>query len=230
MSAVRLWVALDVASRDEANRLLDRIASQRHIKVGMELFYRLGPGFVRELVDRHYHVFLDLKCHDIPRTVGRAVAAVRDLGVEMLTVHAAGGLDMLQTARQEAGLMDLVAVTVLTSLDHWELARIGLDVSVDALVEKATRLAADAGLAGVVASAGETGTIRQLWPGARIVVPGLRLPGDAVADQRRVAGPGDAVRVGATDLVVGRPITESSDPEYQLGRFLAAAGIERGER
>ncbi|MCL5115665.1 MAG: orotidine-5'-phosphate decarboxylase [Firmicutes bacterium] len=219
--AVKLWVALDLPHRDDVERMLQQLGSHRHVKVGMELFYRLGPDYVRSLADRGYHIFLDLKCHDIPRTAGRAVAAVRDLGIEMLTLHAAGGLEMLDAARQEAGTVDLIAVTVLTSLDDAALADAGIRASVDDLAMAATRLAQRAGLAGVVTSAEEALELRGLWPGARLVVPGIRLMENARGDQRRVMGPREAVERGATDLVVGRPIVEASDPAAALERFLA---------
>ncbi|NMP21648.1 orotidine-5'-phosphate decarboxylase [Sulfobacillus harzensis] len=218
----RLWVALDVPQRDQAEAILERLGSHRHIKVGMELYYRLGPDFVRQLVDRGYHIFLDLKCHDIPRTVGRAVAAVQSLGAEVLTVHAQGGLEMLEAARQEAGTMSVVAVTMLTSLDQALLQDLGISVPLPELVERAADLARRAGLAGVVAASPEIGRIHHRWPGARIIVPGIRFPGQDTGDQRRVAGPAEAVAAGATDLVVGRPIVAASDPAEALSRFVAA--------
>lgn len=220
--ATRLWVALDVPGRDAVEDLLVRLGPHRYVKVGMELFYRLGPEFVREVVGLGYHVFLDLKCHDIPRTVGRAVAALRTLGVELLTVHAGGGLSMLEAAQQEAGSMDVVAVTVLTSLDGAAMAPLGLTIPVHELVENAVEMARRAGISGVVAAGADASKIQTHWPGARIVVPGIRLLGDDLGDQRRVTDPGQAVRAGATDLVVGRPIVGASDPAVALHRFLQA--------
>ncbi len=220
--AARLWVALDVGSRDAVEKLLMQLGSHRHVKVGMELFFRLGLEFVRDLVGRGYHVFLDLKCHDIPRTVGQAVAALRNLGVEVVTVHASGGLSMLEAARQEAGTMDVVAVTVLTSLDTAQVSQLGITTPVHALVEHAVKMARQAGLAGVVAAGSDVSQIHALWPGARIVVPGIRFLEDELGDQRRVTDPVEAVEAGATDLVVGRPIIMASDPAIALNRFLQA--------
>ena len=222
---MRLWVALDVPELPAAERLLKTIAPHRDIKVGMELFYRLGPDFVRDLVDRGYHIFLDLKCHDIPRTVARAVEAVSDLGAELLTVHAAGGFDMLEAARgSSGGQLSLVAVTVLTSLDAAALQQVGIETPVDGLAEASARTAMRAGLAGVVASAGEARAIKAIWPGARIVVPGIRLPDTQAGDQKRVFTPDQAKAAGATDLVVGRPISEADSPKRALEQFLERLG------
>ena len=221
----RLWVALDVPELPTAERLLKSIAPHRDIKVGMELFYRLGPDFIRDLVDRGYHIFLDLKCHDIPNTVARAVDAVSDLGAELLTVHAAGGFDMMNAAREASGgRLSLVAVTVLTSLNADALKQVGLDTPVAGLAAACTRTAMQAGLAGVVTSAGEARALRSIWPGARIVVPGIRLPSHEAGDQKRVFTPEQAKAAGATDLVVGRPITRADNPKRALEQFLERLG------
>lgn len=218
--ARRLWVAMDVSNREQSERVLGAIAPHRHIKVGIELFYRMGPEYVVELVDRGYHVFLDLKCHDIPRTVGRAAAAARDLGVELLTVHAAGGLAMLNAAQESAGMMDVVAVTMLTSLSADDLSTLGIQGSVIHLVHRGAENARRAGLAGVVVSGREVSAIKRFWPDCRLVVPGIRLLGDAPGDQARVDTPARAVSAGATDLVVGRAVVESSDPARALAHYL----------
>lgn len=219
MREARLFLALDFSDQAECDQFLERIFPHKDVKIGMELFYRLGPQYVRELSRRGYHVFLDLKCHDIPRTVARAVAAVRDLGVELLTIHAAGGLDMLVEARQSQGTMGLVAVSVLTSIDDAVLMQGGIHETARDLVASRTRLAREAGIDGVVAAGDEVPTIRDLWPGARIVVPGVRMSDETTGGHRRVIGPREAVRRGATDLVVGRSITQSDHPLETLERF-----------
>jgi orotidine-5'-phosphate decarboxylase len=216
----RLWVALDFSERSAVERLLAEIPEHRYVKVGLELYCALGPAYVEELAARGYHVFLDLKCHDIPRTVGRAVLSVRRLGAELLTVHAAGGLEMLQAACQSAGAMELVAVTVLTSLDQTALQEVGIGSTVAALSEAQARLAARAGLAGLVCSGQEASRLRHLWPHARLVVPGIRRAGDDRGDQRRVNTPQSALRAGATDLVVGRPVVEAEHPAAVLQSLL----------
>lgn len=217
---VRLWVALDVSSQSDADAILARIDGHRDIKVGMELFYSAGPEYVRDLIGRGYHIFLDLKCHDIPRTVARAVGNIDRLGVELLTVHAAGGFEMLDAACQAQGTLSLVGVTVLTSLDSKGLADIGIFTPIAELARVQAQVAAKAGIAGLVASGGEVQALRQLWPTARLVVPGIRRTGDAAGDQRRVVGAAEAVRLGASDIVVGRPITAAHDPKRVLEQFL----------
>lgn len=222
---VRLWVALDVPDEDGAERILTAIGPHRDVKVGMELFYRLGPDYVKNLADRGYRIFLDLKCHDIPRTVARAVEAVSVLGVEMLTIHAAGGFEMLNQARQAAGSLSLIAVTVLTSLDQAALEEVGILTTVDDLAESGARTAMRAGVAGLVCSAGELPLMRRVWPGSRLVVPGIRRPSDAAGDQRRVFTAADAARAGATDIVVGRPITQAQSPRAALEEFLQELAV-----
>ncbi|MCY0878035.1 MAG: orotidine-5'-phosphate decarboxylase [Firmicutes bacterium] len=218
-----VWVAVDEADERAVERVLLAIHPHRHIKVGLEVFCRLGPGYVRRLCEDGYDVFLDLKCHDIPRTVGRAVAAVRDLGAKMLTVHAAGGRAMLEAAQAEAGPMALVAVTVLTSLDEHLLREMGMGRSPREWALRLAELAQGAGLSGVVASGDEVAAIRATWPHARAVVPGIRLVGQAVHDQRRVVTPEVAVNRGATDLVVGRAITRADNPREALDLVCRAA-------
>lgn len=232
--ALRLWVAIDVPTVSEANALIEALHPHRDIKIGMELFYRAGPVYVAELAQRGYNIFLDLKCHDIPRTTARAVAAVRDLGVELLTVHGAGGFDMMDSARQSAGTMQLVAVSALTSLDDRALGDLGLPITVEVLVRGTAAAAQRAGLAGLVASAGEVAFLREMWPGARLVVPGIRLPGDPSGDQRRVFTPAQARQAGATDLVVGRAIAGAEQPREVLKRYWddfhsGAEGEQHGE-
>jgi orotidine-5'-phosphate decarboxylase len=190
------------------------------------LFVREGPALIREFTQRGVRVFLDLKWHDIPNTVAGAVTAARELGVSMATVHCLGGRAMLGAAARAAGSdLTLVGVTVLTSHDAAELEGVlgrGVpDVGFEA--ERLARLAMQAGLRGVVASGHEVGFLREaLGPTPWIIVPGVRSPGEPVADQVRTIEPAEAVRRGATHLVVGRPITEARDPAAAYDRLVEA--------
>ncbi len=218
-----LIVALDVPSAAAVPALLDRLPPDAAwFKVGLELFCAEGPSCLAPLRERGRHVFLDLKLHDIPRTVGRAVRSAAAHGAELLTVHAFGGRAMLEAAAGAARALGanrprLVAVTVLTSLDAGDLAELGIAAGPADQARALARMAVDAGIDGVVCSAREAASLRDaLGPEALIVTPGLRLPGGEAADQKRVATPADAVRAGATHLVVGRPIVEAPDPAAAL--------------
>ena len=218
-----LIVALDLPSGPDALALADRLPGLGWAKLGPVLFVREGPALVRELTARGVRVFLDLKWHDIPTTVAGAVAAARDLGVAMATVHCLGGPEMLAAAGKAAGDLALVGVTVLTSHDAASLEQVlgrGVpDVGFEA--ERLAKLAKQAGLRGVVASGHELGLLREtLGTGPWIVVPGVRLSGDEAGDQRRTIAPREALRGGATHLVVGRSITAAKDPAraYQAVR------------
>lgn len=223
-----LILALDLPNRSEALRFLDRVPELRWVKIGSLLMTAEGPSLVRELVSRGLQVFLDLKWHDIPSTVAGAVAVAGGLGVRLATVHSLGGTEMLRAAAACAGdRMSLVGVTVLTShaeADYVELTgRPGLALAEEAL--RLGRLAVDAGLSGVVCSAHEVGPMRAaLGPDALIVVPGIRRASDAPGGQSRIAGPLEAVRLGATHLVVGRPILADPDPAAALAEFLIGLG------
>ena len=232
-----LILALDLPDRDPVLRLLDRLPRLGWVKVGSVLMTAEGPGLVRELVDRGLHVFLDLKWHDIPTTVAGAVTAARRLGAHLVTVHAAGGREMMEAAGQAAGNdLAVVGVTVLTSrstvVGHSSSAHSGNSAkSVEAVVVDLAGAAIQAGLAGVVCSPLEVPAVRRrIGSGPLIVVPGIRRPGDALGDQARVAGPADAVRQGATHLVVGRPILTAPDPAGALDEFLSVLGPESGVR
>lgn len=218
-------VALDLPSGREALALAARLPDLRWAKIGPVLFVREGPDLIRELHARGVNVFLDLKWHDIPSTVAEAVAAARDLGVSMATVHCLGGEAMLAAARAAAGSLALVGVTVLTSHDVGEFERVvgrGVpDLGVEA--ERLARMAMGAGLRGVVASGRELGVLREaLGREPWLVVPGIRFSEDGAHDQVRTVSPGEAVRGGATHLVVGRPITRAADPRAAYRRLLEA--------
>ena len=215
----RIIVALDVptvaAAFDIVTRLGDSIS---FYKVGPQLFTRCGPDVVRELKQRGKRVFLDLKYHDIPNIVARAVEAATELNVDLLTVHATGGSAMLRAAREAAGESGprLLAVSILTSFGIDDAEQVW-GKQLNSLREEVIRLAAlaaDAGVAGVVASALEAEAIkRRHGTNFLVVTPGIRLPTDDNADQVRTATPGEAVRAGADYIVVGRPVVAAPDPK-----------------
>ncbi|MBK1704452.1 orotidine-5'-phosphate decarboxylase [Halochromatium glycolicum] len=214
----RIIVALDVASAEAALALADRLdPAQCRVKVGKELFTRAGPVVVEQLVSRGLDVFLDLKYHDIPNTVAGACAAAADLGVWMLNVHAAGGLAMMQAARerlaQTAAPPLLIAVTVLTSLDTDDLAAIGCAGNPRDRVQTLAELALQAGLDGLVCSPQEVAVLRERFgPQPLLVTPGVRPADTASGDQKRTMTPAEAIAAGADHLVIGRPITAAPDP------------------
>ncbi len=228
----RILVALDVDTRAEAEQIVDLLQDDvGGYKIGMRLFYREGPRIVRWLAERPGVVFLDLKLHDIPQTVGQAVRALVGLGADMINVHASGGLEMMRAAamaaREEAvrsGLRmpHLLAVTVLTSLDEKALGEeIGVHGETQDVVLRWARLARDAGMDGVVCSPREISMIREnLGPQFRIVTPGIRPADAAKDDQKRIATPAEAVARGADYLVIGRPITGTDDPRTALRRIV----------
>jgi orotidine-5'-phosphate decarboxylase len=217
-----LIVALDLPSREEALRWLDRAPGLRWAKIGSVLFTREGPAFVRELIDRGLEIFLDLKWHDIPNTVEGAVKGADALGVSMATIHTLGGAEMMAAAAKAAGQVGVVGVTVLTSHTAESyggaVGRSGVDTRVE--VARQAKNAAAAGLRGIVCSPLEIEVVKPLLPAdAWIVVPGIRRAGDAAGDQSRVAGPTEAARAGATHLVVGRPLLQAADPAAAVREF-----------
>lgn len=220
-------VALDLPTRDEALRWLDRAPGLAWAKVGSVLFTREGPPLVRELVARGLKVFLDLKWHDIPNTVAGAVEGGRTLGVSMATVHVLGGMEMMRAAANAAGSgLGIVGVTVLTShtgASYGEaIGRGQVDPAEE--VRRQARNAGVAGLKGIVCSPHEIEGVRTLLPSdAWIVVPGIRRAGDAAGDQSRIAGPAEASKAGATHLVVGRPLLQAPDPAAAVREFQEAA-------
>jgi len=214
----RVIVALDFPHEGPAQNLVDRLDPARcRLKVGKELFTRLGPGFVERLQRRGFEVFLDLKFHDIPNTVAAACAAAADLGVWMVNVHCSGGASMIAAAREriESSLHRplLIGVTVLTSLDAGDLAAIGCPGDPAERVLRLATLGKDAGLDGVVCSPREAAAVRSACgPGFLLVTPGVRPAGADSGDQKRVMTPIEAVAAGADYLVIGRPITAALDP------------------
>jgi orotidine-5'-phosphate decarboxylase len=212
----RLIVALDVPSAADAWALVDRLQGAIGMfKVGSQLFTAAGPDFVRELVARKEKVFLDLKYHDIPNTVGQAVGAAARLGVSLVDVHALGGKAMLEAGVASLPAMGarLLAITILTSHDKSTLGEIGVEGTVEGSVASLARLARSAGVDGVVASPHEVDVIREACgPDFLIVTPGIRPLGAKLGDQARAATPAAALAAGADYLVVGRPITEAADP------------------
>ena len=216
----RLVVALDVASGEEALGLARQLVGRvGMLKVGLELFCAEGPAFVREL-QTYAPVFLDLKFHDIPTTVKRALEAVLVLNPRLVNIHAQGGAAMMEAAagavrahREGGGTTELLAVTVLTSLDRMALAKLGSTAEPADLALHLSRLAKRCGVDGVVCSALEARAVREACGESfRLLTPGIRPQGAAVQDQARVLTPAQALQEGATWLVVGRPITQAPDP------------------
>ncbi len=219
----KLIVALDVPSADAATRLAGKLRGRVGMyKVGSELFTAEGPVLARYLVAMREKVFLDLKFHDIPNTVRAAAREAAQIGVSLLNVHASGGRKTMEAALEgarsaspgrDAARTRVLAVTVLTSLSADDLEELGIAGTPEEAVVRLARLAQDAGLDGVVASAREIGAIRRACgPSFLIVTPGIRPATAAANDQTRVATPGAAIEAGADYLVVGRPITEAADP------------------
>lgn len=215
-----LIVALDVNTKEEAVAKVKAIGdSVDFYKIGLELFTAEGPDVVKAVKDLGKRIFLDLKFHDIPRTVERAVKSGAKLGVDLMTIHSVGGKAMIQAAAQAAAEFGaaapkILAVTVLTSLDQSDLEDVGIKGRTPAeQVEAMARFAIDNGANGLVCSPKEVGNLsKMLKAGTLFITPGVRPAGAAVGDQKRVATPADAVRDGSTHLVVGRPILAAEDP------------------
>jgi orotidine-5'-phosphate decarboxylase len=223
----RLIVALDVSTAEAARTIVAAVGdSALAYKVGMQLYTAEGPAIVRELVGSGRRVFLDLKYHDIPNTVGAAVTEAARLGVSMLTVHASGGGKMLRAALVAAQDVSadllVLAVTVLTSLDDADMGTLGLRGSALDEVLRLSALALSNGCKGLVASARECAALREEFGNEfTIVTPGVRLAGSGSHDQARVVTPAEAIAAGATHIVVGRPITEARDPAAEARAILS---------
>jgi len=221
-------VALDFPDADQALAFADTIpCADCAVKVGFELFLSAGPELVTALVERGFKVFLDLKFHDIPNTVGQACLAAAKLGVWMINVHAAGGIGMMQAARAAldgaSHRPHLIAVTVLTSMDKDALQAVGVQGDMQSVVTRWATQAMQAGCDGVVSSAQEAQLIRQHTSADFLLVtPGIRLPTDARDDQKRIVTPQQAAQLGVNHIVVGRPITQAHNPQLALQTFVAA--------
>lgn len=222
----RLIVALDVSSAAAAREIVAAVGdSASAYKVGMQLYTAEGPDIVRDLIAAGRHVFLDLKYHDIPNTVAAAVREAAQLGVNMLTVHASGGSKMLRAAVDAAQGINphlvVLGVTVLTSMNDADLAKLGLRGEVLEQVQRLAALALSNGCKGVVASARESAALRaEFGTDFVIVTPGVRPAGSGPDDQARVVTPAEAIAAGATHIVVGRPITGARDPGAEARAIL----------
>ena len=213
-----IFVAIDTPDVHRAAALTrDVLGVAGGVKLGLEFFCANGDEGVRRIAEREMPIFLDLKFHDIPNTVGKAVEAIAHLEPAILTVHAAGGKAMMQAAKAAAPAgTRVVAVTVLTSLDQSDLGDIGVGSSPDDQVRRLTDLARESGIDGIVCSGAEVAAARASWPGGFFVVPGVRPAGSDVGDQKRVVTPAQAMDDGASVLVIGRPITAANDPKRAI--------------
>ncbi len=223
-----LILALDVPSREDAAPLLRQLRGHlRWVKIGLQMFTTYGPDYVREVADQGFDVFLDLKLHDIPNTVAKAVESLGPLPIRMLTLHTSGGGEMMRAAlaaqRKTNPKLLLLGVTVLTSTDAAGLAELGLHTSPADQVARLGRLAADAGLRGLVCSPLEVGLLRQNLPAdVQLITPGIRPASEQGGDdQKRVMTPAEAARAGSSFIVVGRPILKAPDPAAAARAILA---------
>ena len=215
----KVIIALDNKDRDQVLNLVEKLSpSECRLKIGKEMFTHFGPEFVKQLVAKGFDLFLDLKFHDIPNTVAKAVAAAADLGVWMVNVHASGGSKMMLAAKEslkpygdKAPL--LIAVTVLTSMEQSDLEELGIEVSIFEHVKRLALLTKASGLDGVVCSAQEASLLKELLGEEfKLITPGIRPKGSQATDQRRIMTPVDAIQAGSDYLVIGRPITGATDP------------------
>jgi orotidine-5'-phosphate decarboxylase len=211
----RIYVALDTPDLARAKAMATRV---RHhvggIKLGLEFFSAHGQPGVHAMAEFGLPIFLDLKLHDIPNTVAKAVQALGALKPALLTVHASGGRAMLEDAKAAAPVgTKVIAVTMLTSLDAADLAATGISGNAHDQVTRLTELACEAGVDGIVCSGAEVAAAKAIWPKGFFVVPGVRLPDGQIGDQKRVVTPRQAMDAGASILVVGRPITQAEDPD-----------------
>ena len=222
MKESKVIVALDFDNRNSLDSFCEQVApSDCKLKVGKELFTFFGPSLVKDLIQKGFDVFLDLKFHDIPNTVSRAVKAAGDIGVWMTNVHSLGGSKMMEEANKArlacGSKTNLIAVTMLTSHKSSELLEIGINESISCQVEKLAAMTFRSGLDGVVCSARECAGLRgKFGKDFKLVTPGIRLSDDPRNDQSRVATPEVAIKSGSNYLVIGRPITQSEDPASKL--------------
>ena len=214
----QLILALDLETREEALAMLDRLGdSLKWVKIGLQLFTAYGPDFVYEIADRGYKVFLDLKLHDIPNTVAKAVQSISTLPVELLTLHASGGGEMLEWANkarnEHAPNLNLLAVTVLTSMDEPQLRSLNVNAAPEEQVLHLADITIKSGVQGLVCSSLELEPLRaRLGHDPIIVTPGIRPAGVAADEQKRIMTPAAAAAAGSSYIVVGRPILKAEDP------------------
>ncbi|HYI48081.1 MAG TPA: orotidine-5'-phosphate decarboxylase [Allosphingosinicella sp.] len=218
-----VFVAIDTPDPDRAKAIAARVRTHvGGLKLGLEFFSANGADGVRDMAEFGLPIFLDMKLHDIPNTVAKAVQALNPLGPHILTVHAAGGRAMMEDAKAAASSgTRVVAVTVLTSLDEEDLAATGIAGAPSAQAARLAALAREAGLDGVVCSGAEVAALKKVWPDGFFVVPGVRPADAALGDQKRVVTPRQALDAGASIVVVGRPITQAEDPDA-AARAIAA--------
>jgi orotidine-5'-phosphate decarboxylase len=222
-----IFVAIDTPDRARATDIASAVRGHAGgVKLGLEFFSAQGPEGVRRIADLGLPIFLDVKLHDIPNTVAKAVEALAPLDPAILTVHAAGGHEMLLAAKRAAPpTTKVVAVTLLTSLDAADLNDLGIERSPADQVARLAWVARDAGVDGIVCSGAEVADARTAWPKGFFVVPGIRPAGANVGDQKRIVTPVRALDDGASVLVIGRPITDAPDPRRALMDI--AAGLSQ---
>ena len=222
-------IACDFASADQTFRFLDQFQGKKpFVKIGMELYYAEGPAIVREIKKRGHKIFLDLKLHDIPNTVKKAMAVLRDLDVDVCNLHAAGTKAMMSAAlegltRPDGTRPKLIAVTQLTSTDQERMENeLWIKAPIDEVVMHYARNAADAGLAGIVCSPLEAGKVHEVCGADFLTItPGVRFADGDKGDQKRVMTPAEAKKIGSDYIVVGRPITAAEDPVAAYERCIA---------
>ncbi|MBF39855.1 orotidine-5'-phosphate decarboxylase [Idiomarina sp. UBA4520] len=228
MELPKIYVALDYQNASDADALIEQLPSGKvGLKVGKELFTSAGPQWVASLVEKGFSIFLDLKFHDIPNTVAKAVTAAAKLGVDVVNVHASGGSRMMKAAADALKETDnpplLIGVTVLTSMDESDLKELGISKSVNEQVEYLAKLAKSSGLKGVVCSAQEANMLKAACGNDfKLMTPGIRPEGSSKDDQRRTMTPAEAVTVGVDYMVIGRPITQSPNPAQAVENILAS--------
>lgn len=211
----RIYLAIDTTDLDAAKALATKVKTHvGGLKLGLEFFCANGHAGVHEMARIGLPLFLDLKLHDIPNTVAKAVQALRPLEPAILTIHAAGGRAMMEDAKAAASdHTKVVGVSVLTSLDHDDLTAIGINGAPDAQVARLAALAHDSGLDGIVCSGHEVRAAKKAWANGFFVVPGVRPANGVAADQKRTVTPADAINAGASIIVIGRPISKAEDPD-----------------
>lgn len=209
----KIMIALDFSSKQQTIEFLDQFGDQKlFVKVGMELFYKEGPAIISEIKERGHNIFLDLKLYDIPNTVSKAIHSLGSLGVDMLTIHTSGGTEMLKQANLAAAKYDLklLGVTVLTSQDASELPK--TDYELDEIIVDLANKAQDTNLYGIICSAIDIPNLKNHKLDLNFITPGIRLAGDSNDDQKRVMTPNSAIANGADFLVIGRTITNNTNP------------------